>query len=245
MNYRKLSLFRQKALNKPGVTLGFCIFFLLIFRIIYCADAGISQFISNFVIKLMGFFMAKIRIKNMVCPRCIAAVKRILQSLGLVVHEVTLGEALVAGNLDEKLKADIALALEAEGFELLDDPRSALVESVKNAVIEWVRNVSDRPKLSLWITSKVSRDYGALSRLFTEVCGITIERYCILQRIERAKELMCYQELTLSEIAWELGYSSPAHLSSQFRQVTGISPSEFRDIHSTNKLVSRRSIDGL
>ena len=90
-----------------------------------------------------------------------------------------------------------------------------------------------------------SRDYSALSRLFTEVCGITIERYCILQRIERAKELMCYQELTLSEIAWELGYSSPAHLSSQFRQVTGMSPREFRELHSCRKAGMRRFIDDL
>ena len=179
--------------------------------------------------------MTKISIKNMVCPRCIAAVRQILQSLGLEVHDVTLGEAIVAGNLDDKMKSDIALALKAEGLELLDDPRSALVESIRNAVIEWVRNVTDRPKLSLWITAKIARDYSALSRLFTEVCGITIERYCILQRIERAKELMCYQELTLSEIAWELGYSSPAHLSSQFRQVTGMSPREFRELHGSRK----------
>lgn len=181
----------------------------------------------------------------MVCPRCIAAVRQILQSLGLEVHDVTLGEALVAGNLDDKMKSDIALALKAEGLELLDDPRSALVESIRNAVIEWVRNVTDRPKLSLWITAKIARDYSALSRLFTEVCGITIERYCILQRIERAKELMCYQELTLSEIAWELGYSSPAHLSSQFRQVTGMSPREFRELHSRRKAGMRRFIDDL
>ena len=165
--------------------------------------------------------MTKISIKNMVCPRCIAAVRQILQSLGLEVHDVTLGEALVAGNLDDKMKSDIALALKAEGLELLDDPRSALVESIRNAVIEWV------------------------SRLFTEVCGITIERYCILQRIERAKELMCYQELTLSEIAWELGYSSPAHLSSQFRQVTGMSPREFRELHGHRKAGMRRFIDDL
>ena len=118
--------------------------------------------------------MTKISIKNMVCPRCIAAVRQILQSLGLEVHDVTLGEALVAGNLDDKMKSDIALALKAEGLELLDDPRSALVESIRNAVIEWVRNVTDRPKLSLWITAKIARDYSALSRLFTEVCGITI-----------------------------------------------------------------------
>ena len=90
-----------------------------------------------------------------------------------------------------------------------------------------------------------SRDYSALSRLFTEVCSITIERYCILQRIERAKELMCYQELTLSEIAWELGYSSPAHLSSQFRQVTGMSPREFRELHGSRKAGMRRFIDDL
>lgn len=187
--------------------------------------------------------MTAIKIKNMVCPRCIAAVRRILQSHGLGACEVTLGEAVVADAVDDDVKSAIADDLAAEGFELLDDPRSALVERIKGAVIRWVRDLSERPKLSLWLSSQLARDYSALSHLFSEVCGMSIERYCILQRIEFAKELMCYSELSLSEIAWKLGYSSPAHLSSQFKQVTGMSPREFRDMHGSN--AARRSIDAL
>lgn len=190
-----------------------------------------------------NIFMTAIKIKNMVCPRCIAAVRRILQSHGLGVCEVTLGEAVVADVVDDGVKSAIAVDLAAEGFVLLDDPRSALVERIKATVIQWVRHLSERPKLSLWLSSQLARDYSALSRLFSEVCGMSIERYCILQRIEFAKELMCYSQLSLSEIAWQLGYSSPAHLSSQFKQATGMSPREFRDMHGSN--AARRPIDAL
>ena len=189
--------------------------------------------------------MTIIKVKNMLCSRCITAVRRILQSHQLKVVEIDLGEAVVAEDISPEAKSRIAAELAEEGFELLDDPRTAMVERIKGAVIEWVRNLSNRPKLSVWLASQLARDYSALSHLFSEVCGITIERYCILQRIERAKELMCYQELTLSEIAWELGYSSPAHLSSQFRQVTGMSPREFRELHGHRKAGMRRFIDDL
>lgn len=189
--------------------------------------------------------MTIIKVKNMLCPRCIAAVRRILQSHKLDVREIALGEAVVAEDISADTKARIAADLAEEGFELLDDPRTAMVERIKGAVIEWVRNLSNRPKLSVWLSSKLARDYSALSHLFSEVCGITIERYCINQRIEYVKELMFYSEQSLSEIAWNLGYSSPAHLSSQFKQVTGLSPREFRNMHGSAKAANRRSLDEL
>ena len=189
--------------------------------------------------------MTIIKVKNMLCSRCITAVRRILQSHQLKVVEIDLGEAVVAEDISPEAKSRIAAELAEEGFELLDDPRTAMVERIKGAVIEWVRNLSNRPKLSVWLASQLARDYSALSHLFSEVCGITIERYCINQRIEYVKELMFYSEHSLSEIAWDLGYSSPAHLSSQFKQVTGLSPREFRDLHSSDKAATRRSIDEL
>lgn len=207
----------------------------------------IPKILRNFAARdKLGNMMTCIRIKNMVCPRCINAVRNLLQQQHhLTLLSVTLGEAVVAEEIAPDLKASIAADLVADGFELLDNPRIAAVESIKTAVIEWVRCNDTRSRLSQWLSTRLAKDYSALSRLFTEVCGITIERYCILQRIEYAKELMCYSEQTLSEIAWTLGYSSPAHLSSQFKQATGMSPREFRILHGKNPSESRRSIDEL
>lgn len=181
----------------------------------------------------------------MVCPRCVTAVRNILERRGLTVQAVTLGEAVVAEDVDAPLSDAIAADMVAEGFELLDDPRSSLVESIKTMIIEWVRMDGERPKLSAMLHQRLNKDYGALSKLFSEVRGMTIERYCILQRVEYAKELLCYSERTVSEMAWLMGYSSPAHLSSQFKQVTGMSPREFRDIHGSGMAAERKFIDAL
>ena len=110
------------------------------------------------------------------------------------------------------------------GFELLDDPRSQLVEQIRIAVQELVRMKGERPKMSDYLSHNLKKDYSTLSKLFSEVRGITIERFAIAHRIEYAKELLCYSQLSTSEIAYTLGYSSPAHLSSQFKQVTGMTP---------------------
>ena len=181
----------------------------------------------------------------MVCPRCVTAVRRILEKHGLTVISVTLGEAVIAEAPDAAMKNILSAAFEAEGFELLDDPRSALVENIKSIIIEWVRMECERNKLSAELCRRLNKDYGALSKLFSEVRGMTIERYCILQRVEYAKELLCYSEKTTSEIAWHMGYSSPAHLSSQFKQVTGLSPRDFRELHCRGKAPERRFIDEL
>ena len=171
----------------------------------------------------------KLLIKNMVCPRCVAAVERILADNGLLPAEVRLGEAEIAQPLTEAQKVRLAEALQEAGFELLDTPQAQLVEQIRLAVLESVRMEGERPNLSDYLPHHLGKDYSALSKLFSEVRGITIERFAILHRIEYAKELLCYNQQTMSEIAYLLGYNSPAHLSAQFKQITGMSPKTFRE----------------
>ncbi len=170
----------------------------------------------------------KLLIKNMVCPRCIIAVKNILESEGVTVKSISLGDAETEEELTDERRLSVARKLQDMGFELLDDPRSQLVEQIRIAVLKWVRMNEERPKLSDYLADNLKKDYSTLSKLFSEVRGITIERFAIIHRIEYAKELLCYSQLSTSEIAYKLGYSSPAHLSSQFKQVTGMTPKDFR-----------------
>ncbi len=170
----------------------------------------------------------KLLIKNMVCPRCIIAVKNILKSEGVTVKSISLGDAETEEELTDERRLSVARKLQDMGFELLDDPRSQLVEQIRIAVLKWVRMNEERPKLSDYLADNLKKDYSTLSKLFSEVRGITIERFAIIHRIEYAKELLCYSQLSTSEIAYKLGYSSPAHLSSQFKQVTGMTPKDFR-----------------
>lgn len=170
----------------------------------------------------------KLLIKNMVCPRCIIAVKNILESEGVTVKSISLGDAEIEEELTDERRLSVARKLQDMGFELLDDPRSQLVEQIRIAVQQWVRMNEERPKLSDYLANNLKKDYSTLSKLFSEVRGITIERFAIIHRIEYAKELLCYSQLSTSEIAYKLGYSSPAHLSSQFKQVTGMTPKDFR-----------------
>lgn len=171
----------------------------------------------------------KLIIKNMVCPRCVAAVTALLAAEGLTTTAVRLGEAEIVGTLDEEQKAHLAAALLAAGFELLDEPRAQTVEQLRIAVQEWARMEGEHPNLTDYLPVRLGKDYSALSKLFSEVQGITLERFAILHRIEYAKELLCYRQQTMSEIAYTLGYSSPAHLSAQFKQVTGMTPKAFRE----------------
>lgn len=170
----------------------------------------------------------KLLIKNMVCPRCIIAVKNILESEGVTVKSISLGDAETEEELTDERRLSVARKLQDMGFELLDDPRSQLVEQIRITVQQWVRMNEERPKLSDYLADNLKKDYSTLSKLFSEVRGITIERFAIIHRIEYAKELLCYSQLSTSEIAYKLGYSSPAHLSSQFKQVTGMTPKDFR-----------------
>ena len=180
-----------------------------------------------------------LRIKNMCCPRCIEAVGAILGEMGLTVREVLLGEATVQEMLTSEQEAELSVRLKERGFELLDDPRSCLVEAIRVAVLQWVREENCRQRLSDYLSQQLNRDYSSLSKLFSQVRGITLEHFAIQHRVEYAKEMLFYSVMTISEIAYKLGYSSPAHFASQFKQFTGMSPKAFRELDPRN----RRSLD--
>ena len=171
-------------------------------------------------------------IKNMVCDRCKRAVSSTLQRAGLTPESVELGVATVTEPINAAKRKELEGQLHDLGFELLDDKRLKTIERIKNSVIELVHyNNSSTPlTLSSFLSSKLGGDYSALSKLFSEYTGMTIERYYILQRIERVKELLFYDELTLSQIALKMNYSSTAYLSSQFKNVTGMTPTQFKQM---------------
>ena len=185
----------------------------------------------------MTMATTEIHIKNMVCDRCIMAVRQIFRKAGIEPLKVELGTVLLEREPDPGRKEDLRNALADYGCEMIDDRRSRrrsrMLERIMTAVIELVHYSPDAPgkvSLSEYLSGKCHSDYSALSKLFTEVKGMTIERYCILQKVEYVKELLFYGELSVSEIADRLHYSSVAHLSSQFKSVTGISPSAFRGL---------------
>ncbi len=169
-------------------------------------------------------------VKNMVCDRCIAAVKSVLRQAGINDAQVQLG---IAEFPDRSLSADALAEIDAafreQGFELIFDREQQLVENIKTAVIGYVRDGNEHNvKLSAFLSARIGVDYTTMSRLFSAREQRTIENYLISQKIELVKELLEYGELTLSEIAWRAGYSSVAHLSRQFKQVTGLTASEYR-----------------
>ena len=174
----------------------------------------------------------------MVCPRCIMSVREIFRKNGIEPADVNLGTVTLDKVAQEKLASDDAIIgkikrnLEEFGFEMIDDKRMQIVERIRTGVIEYVHNPEnqDKAKLSEYLQRKCLKEYSALSKLFTEIKGMTIEKYCILQKVEFVKELLFYGELTVSEIADMLHYSSVAHLSAQFKSVTGISPTRFRQM---------------
>ena len=173
-----------------------------------------------------------LHIKHMVCPRCIAAVKDAAVQAGLQPTAVRLGEVdLEYPPTDEQLN-DFDTALVAHGFERIENRKLRLVEAIKAAIISLIHHSEDeQPKenLSHYLAGKLHHDYTYLSNLFSAEEDATIEHYYIAQKIERVKELLTYDEWTLSEIAWRMGYSSTAHLSTQFKKVTGMTPSAFKN----------------
>ncbi|SHE96675.1 AraC-type DNA-binding protein [Mariniphaga anaerophila] len=179
----------------------------------------------------------KLHIKNMVCDRCKMVVKAELQQLGHQPLSVELGEVVLDKELSSEEKTVFKKKLEALGFELIDDKRSRLIEKIKNLIIELVHQQNSllKTNLSDYLSSRLNHDYNYMTNLFTEVEGTTIEKYFIAQKIEKVKELLVYDELTLSEIAWQLNYSSVAHLSSQFKKVTGLTPSHFKNIKNKKR----------
>lgn len=180
----------------------------------------------------------RIVIKNMVCNRCIKVVREEFEKLGLSILDIQLGEVTVAG---ESIPLDkIKTVLSENGFELVEDKKAVLINRIKSLIIELVysEDLEDSGlRFSDYITERLEMyDYQYLSSLFSSIENITIEHYFILQKIERAKELLKYDELTLSEIAYRLGYSSVAHLSAQFKRVTGLTASQFKNLSGNNRI---------
>jgi AraC family transcriptional regulator len=177
-------------------------------------------------------------IKNMVCARCIKVVKEELEKLGLNVENVILGEAVVSSRaeIDENKIRDV---LEQNGFELIDDKQAKIIEKIKVIVIELIQNQSEDKltgtNFSDYISEKVDKSYQYISSLFSSHEGVTLETYIINQKIEKVKELLIYNELSLTEISYRLGYSSVQHLSSQFKKITGLTPSEFKQLREKNR----------
>lgn len=183
-------------------------------------------------------------IKHMVCQRCIKVVRDVLNAEGITPITVKLGEAAIAEPLSPQAVEQLSGALEAEGFELIDDKRARLISAIKSALVELIHygdleamqeNISD------YLSGRLHKDYHYLSGLFSESENVTIEQFVILQKIEKVKELLVYDELSLSEIAFKMGYSSVAHLSAQFKKITGFNPTQFKRLKDHN----RRSLDQL
>lgn len=180
----------------------------------------------------------KLFIKNMVCNRCNMMVRSELEKFGLHPITVELGMAEVERDLSVEEKELLNERLEKLGFELMDDKKTRLIESIKKTVVELIRNPDDLPKMTFsdYLSENFHHDYSALSKLFSEVQGITIEQYVITQKIERVKELLVYDELSLSEIALQLHYSSVSHLSKQFKKVTGLTPTHFKQVKENKRI---------
>ncbi|MDX9791053.1 MAG: AraC family transcriptional regulator [Candidatus Kapabacteria bacterium] len=180
----------------------------------------------------------KIYIKNMVCHRCILAVINILDECGIAYNSVIHGVADIKDNLSDSQLHNLSERLNLIGFSLINDRRSRIIESIKSLIIELIHDSKEPIKVNLseFLSSKLNYEYNYISQLFSEIEGRTIEKYYIAQRIEKAKELIVYDELTLSEIAYQLGYSSTAYLSNQFKKVTGLTPSHFKSVKSNKRL---------
>jgi len=183
-------------------------------------------------------------VKNMVCNRCILVVKQLLDQLEIQYSSVLLGEINTYNQLSGNKLKSLGETLQQVGFELLDDRKHQLIEKAKTLLIEKIHHADStdrKTNFSTFLQDQLSIDYNYLSSLFSQTEGFTIEQFVILQRVERAKELLVYNELTLSEIAYKLGYSSVQHLSTQFKKVTGLTPSHFKTI----KEQKRKPLDSL
>ena len=186
--------------------------------------------------------MIKLYVKNMVCKRCILVVRQELEKLQLPLLNISLGEVELANLPDEKQLSKLNGRLQDLGFELLDNKKQKQIETIKNLIIQKAQNgeIEEHFSISHFLSTSLNKDYNYITRLFSEVEGITIEQFFILQKIEKVKEWLIYDELTLSEIAWKMGYSSVAHLSAQFKKTTGLTPSDFKKMGG-----SRKSIDNV
>jgi len=185
----------------------------------------------------------KLYIKYMVSIRCKMVVKSELEKLGLHYGTVDLGEVEVKEDITPEQREHLRKLLLKSGLELMDDKKPMLIEKIKNVIVEMIHYSDELPKVknSEFLSNKLHHDYTYLANLFSEATGTTIEHYIILHKIERVKELLLYDELNLTEISYKLNYSSVAHLSNQFKKVTGLTPSFFKQL----KIKRRNSLENL
>lgn len=178
-------------------------------------------------------------IKNMVCQRCIMTVEGILNKTVIPFQKVTFGEVHIQHQLTDKQKEVLKTELELVGFELIDNHTTEIIEKAKQLIIKKARNEDDTKEvklnLSKFLSDNLNYEYTHISSMFSAIEGRTIEQYFIEQRIEKAKELLVYGQLTLSEIAYELNYSSVAHLSGQFKKITGLTPSYYKEVGAAKR----------
>lgn len=177
----------------------------------------------------------------MVCTRCKMAVKSELENLGLQYTSIELGEVEIIGDISSEQKNRLNIALKMIGLELMDDKKSILVERIKTIIIELVHYTDRQIKVNLsdFLSQKLNYNYTYLANLFSEVKGTTIEHFYLAHKIEKVKELLIYDELNLSEIAYKLHYSSVAHLSNQFKKITGLTPSHFKKLKHKRRITLR------
>ena len=185
----------------------------------------------------------KLYIKNMVCGRCKMVVKSIFEIMGIIPLSVELGVVELENDIQDVEKQELLKSLRGFGFDLIDDKKSKTIDKIKTLIIDVVQNKNNDLKINLsdYISQELHQDYNTLSNLFSEVENTTIEKYFINQKIEKVKELIIYDELSLSEIAYSLNYSSVSHLSNQFKKITGFSPTYFKNLKS----IKRRQIEDL
>lgn len=171
-------------------------------------------------------------IKNMVCPRCIESVQGVFHELDLAITDIALGKVVLTETIKPNQKEKLKIQLATKGFELLDDKQSQIINEIKSIIIQEIHHNKELSlvNFSTLLAQKLHYDYAYLSRLFSSVEGRTVEKFIMSQKIEKVKELMTYKEMTLSEIAFNMNYSSYAHLSAQFKKVTGMSPSTFKNL---------------
>ena len=174
----------------------------------------------------------KIYIRYMVSTRCKMLVKEELKKLGLHFIVVDLGEVDVMENISPQQRSQLKEALLNSGLELIDDKRAILIEKIKSIIIDMVHHTEEIVQINFsdFLSQKLNHDYTYMANLFSEVQGTTIGQFIIYHKIERIKELIMYDELNITEIAWKMNYSSVAHLSNQFKKVTGLSPSHFKQL---------------
>ncbi|RYM33808.1 AraC family transcriptional regulator [Brumimicrobium glaciale] len=184
-----------------------------------------------------------LHIKNMVCPRCITAVENVFQEMKISTDKVELGQVYLGEELSEKLRNELDQKLNTLGFELLSSSKSQLISEIKTAIIQQIHHNPEplTVNFSDFLSEKLNYDYPYLSRLFSAVEGITINRFIVIQKIEKVKELLFYGEISTTEIAHQLNYNSVAYLSGVFKKETGMTLTQFKELRDPN----RKGIDDL